>query len=101
MTEENYRKGEIHLSSLEVGRAFRTAGASDNDNFSESSATGTTYSKSFLDADEVYKITGSAGGKVVTLNAAGEEHRFPEEKRVFEVAREGYDRLVQRARDGD
>ena len=98
---EAYRKGEIHLSSLEVGRAFRTAGASDNDNFSESSATGTTYSKSFLDADEVYKITACDDDEVVAVNAANKEHRFPKEKRVFEVAREGYDRLAERVRDGD
>ena len=93
---------EAFLSSLSVGRCFRLAKAPDNGGSESSSpsAESVSQARSVMTADRVYKVTSVEDDQVHAVNAEGHSESFGAKTLVVELAREGYERLVERAKEG-
>lgn len=89
------------LSTLTVGRCFTLAPSTDPAP-GEPSAEVMSTARSVMTPETVWKVTGAVeGGEVEVVNAKGEAKTLPGKTRVLEQPRQGFDRLVERVRDGE
>lgn len=102
----------VLLSSLSTGRCFTlaptegdpAAGAGTQEGGAAPAGQGgVRQGKTILGPDAVWKVLGPASGEgaaatVEAESAAGERRSFPAVAHVVEQPRQGYDRLVERAR---
>ena len=88
----------VPLSSLTTGRCFtlaETPKEADEDDTAKRFRAGL----SILQADIVWKVTGPDDDGVACESALGESEVMGADTKVVEVPRQGFDRLVQRARE--
>lgn len=90
----------VPLSSLTAGRCFtlaETPKIADEDDKAKRFRTGL----SILQADVVWKVGATEDSGISCESALGEGVVMAGDTKVVEVPRQGFDRLVQRAREAD
>ncbi len=96
----------VPLSSLTPGRCFTLAAPpasaeKDPPEDSGPAKMGSVFSRSVLQADAVFKVVAAAAATVEVVDATGAAGELAADTGVVEVPRQGYERLVQRVREGD
>jgi len=90
------RGKKVRLESLSVGHCFTLPVEPGPPE--ERGADATRHTAQVLAAADAWKVIGSEEEHVRCVNAAGEERPFASDLEVVEIPRQGYDRLVARAR---
>ncbi len=96
----------VPLSSLTPGRCFTLAAPPAPAEIDDHDGPGpnrvaSVFSRSVLQADAVFKVVGPGDDGVEVVDAAGASGTLEAATGVVEVARQGYERLAQRVREGD
>lgn len=86
---------EVLLSGLTTGRCFTLP---PREPVIDENARKVGRSDAILAPADAWRITGDEDGSVQAVNALGETRAFPADSKVFEIPRQGFDKLAERSK---
>ncbi len=88
---------KVLLSSLTPGRCF-TLPTPPPEPAESAGATSVRHAATSVTADRAFRVVGPRDGGIAVVTAEGKESVLGKDAEVVEIPREGYERLVERAR---